>query len=371
VKISCKQQDLSRGLSIVTHAVSSRSTLPILANILLATDQGRLKLTATNLEIGINCWVDAEILEDGAMTVPAKPFTELVNSLAQGQIDLSIPPETSTVNIKSPGSNANIKGVEASEFPLIPSAEGGETPIVLEAALLKEMISQIIIAAATDDSRPIFAGVLVEIMNEKVALAAADSFRLALRTATLPGHHGIHGPILIPARTLGELARILPSDGTVQMAVTSNRSQVLFHTEQMDLVSRLIDGTFPNVRGAIPEQYTTRAVMETKEFAAAVKRVAPFARDSSNIVKVAVGQDGLTLSSNAVDVGDSTVTINATVDGPGMDIIFNVRYLADVLAVIDTPEVSLEVVSFSKPGVIRPVSGSDYTYVIMPMSANR
>jgi DNA polymerase-3 subunit beta len=374
VKITCKQQDLSRGLSIVTHAVSSRSTLPILANILLATDQGRLKLTATNLEIGINCWVDAEVLEDGTITVPAKPFTELVNSLAQGQMDLSIPPETSAVNIKSPGSNANIKGMDAAEFPEIPSVKGDEDPIVLDAALLKEMISQVVIAAATDDSRPIFAGVLVEIMNEKITFAAADSFRLALRTASLPGHHGIHSPILIPAKTLNELARILPSEGTVQMAVTPNGSQVLFHTEQMDLTSRLIEGTFPNVRAAIPKENAIRSVVETKEFAAAVKRVTPFARDSSNIVKVLVGDGSLTLSSTAVDVGDSTVTISASIDEYASDqeIIFNVRYLADVLAVIDTPQVALEITSFSKPGVIRPVDGStDYTYVIMPMSVNR
>src|SRR5215813_2291479 len=153
VRITCKQQDLSRGLSIVGHAVSNRSTLPILANILLSTDQGRLKLAATNLEIGINCWIDADVQEEGATTVPAKPFTELVNSLAQSQMDLSVPTDSSTINIKSPGSNANIKGVDASEFPLIPSADGGEQPISLDVSLLKDMISQVVFAAADDDSR--------------------------------------------------------------------------------------------------------------------------------------------------------------------------------------------------------------------------
>jgi DNA polymerase-3 subunit beta len=387
VKISCKQQDLSRGLSVVGHAVSSRSTLPILANILLATDQGRLKLSATNLEIGINCWVDADIQEDGATTVPAKPFTELVNSLAQGHVDLSVPADSNVVNIKSPGSNANIKGVDASEFPLIPSADGGEQPITLDASLLKEMISQVVFAAADDDSRPVFTGIMVEVSNEQVTFAAADSFRLALRVSPLPGHSETHSPILIPAKTLSELARILPAEGTVHMVVTPNRSQVLFHTEQMDLVSRLIEGTFPNIRAAIPKQYTTRAVVETKEFAAAVKRVAPFARDSSNITRVKVNNEGagdgattepgtITLESNAEDVGDNTVTISASVDGPELQIIFNVRYLTEVLAILDTPEVALEVNSAASPGVVRPVSETpdsavDYTYVIMPMSANR
>lgn len=376
MKITCKQQDLGRGLSVVGHAVSSRSTLPILANILLATDQGRLRLSATNLEIGINCWINAEIHQEGTTTVPAKTFSDLVSSLSQGQVDLTVADDTNTINVKTQKSNANVKGMDPSEFPLIPSAEGGESPIILEAGLLKEMISQVVFAAADDDSRPVFTGVQVEVADEKVTFAAADSFRLAMRVADLPGYTGSQGSILIPARTLAELARILPSEGAVQMVVTPNRSQVLFHTEQVDLVSRLIEGTFPNIRGAIPKQCTTRAVAETKEFAAAVKMVTPFARDSSNITRIKLGggeggAGSLTLESNAEDIGDNTAIINAAVDGPDMQVIFNVKYLSEVLGVLDTPEVALEVNSPASPGVIRPVGPADYTYVIMPMSTNR
>ncbi|GAC1365203.1 MAG: DNA polymerase III subunit beta [Ktedonobacteraceae bacterium] len=375
MKITCKQQDLSRGLSVVSHAVSSRSTLPILANILMATDQGRLKLSATNLEIGINCWIDADIQQDGSTTVPAKTFIDLVNSLRQGQVELVVPDESHAVNIKSTGSNANIKGMDPSEFPQIPSAEGGEEPIILDASLLKEMIAQVVFAAADDDSRPVLTGVLVEVINEQVSFAAADAFRLALRTASLPGHAATHGNILVPARTLSELARILPPDGAVQMVVTPNRSQVLFHTEHIDLVSRLIEGTFPNIKAAIPKDHTTRAVVETKEFAAAVKTVTPFARDSSNITRIKISNEGgngtLTLESTAEDVGSNVTTINAAVDGPDQEIIFNVKYLTDVLAIMDTPEAALEVTSAARPGVVKPVSAADYTYVIMPMSTNR
>ncbi|GHO86810.1 DNA polymerase III subunit beta [Dictyobacter formicarum] len=379
MKITCKQQDLSRGLSIVSHAVSSRSTLPILANILVSTDQGRLKLSATNLEIGINCLIDAEIVEDGSTTVPAKTFTDLVNSLRPGQVELTVAEESHDVNVKSTGSNANIKGMDPSEFPLIPSAEGDEEPIILDAGMLKDMIAQVVFAAADDDSRPVLTGVLVEVANEQVSFAAADAFRLALRVAPLAGHTASHSSILIPARTLSELARILPSDGAVQMVVTPNRSQVLFHTEHIDLVSRLIEGTFPNIKAAIPKEHTTRAVVETKEFAAAVKTVTPFARDSSNItrIKIASGgaQDGgagsLTLEATAEDVGNNVTTINAAVDGPEQEIIFNVKYLGDVLAILDTPEVALEVTSPARPGVVKPVSAAEYTYVIMPMSTNR
>lgn len=379
MKITCKQQDLSRGLSIVSHAVSSRSTLPILANILLATDFGRLKLYATNLEIGINCWIEAQISEEGSTTVPAKLIADLVNSLPQTTIDLTVNDESHTMNVKSMRTSADIKGMDPSEFPLSPTTEGSEPPIQIDAAQLKEMIAEVAFAAADDDSRPVLTGVLVQVQNEKVTFASADAFRLAVRTAALPGDGTSRSDILIPARTLSELGRILPSEGMVQMIVTPNRSQVLFHTEQIDLLSRLIEGTFPNYRQIIPKEYTTRAVIETKEFAAAVKSVLPFARDSSNITRVKLtggegverGMGTLTIEATAEDIGSNVSTINASVDGPDQQIIFNVKYLSDVLAVIDTPEVALEVSAASRPGVIKPVGPAEYTYVIMPMSSNR
>src|SRR5579875_851362 len=379
VKITCKQQDLSRGLSVVSHAVSSRSTLPILANILLATDNGRLKLYATNLEIGINCWIEAQIHEEGSTTVPARLISDLVNSLPQAPIDLIADEDAYTLNVKSLRTSATIKGMDPSEFPLSPTTEGSEPPVQIDSATLKEMIAQVAFAAADDDSRPVLTSVLVQVQNEKMTFAAADAFRLAVRTVPLPGDSLSRADILIPARTLSELARILPSEGMVQMIVTPNRSQVLFHTENVDLLSRLIEGTFPNFRQIIPKDYTTRVTVETKEFAAAVKSVTPFARDSSNITRIkisggesdGIGAGTLTVEATAEDIGSNVSTINAAVDGPDQQIIFNVKYLSDVLGVLDTPELALEVTSASRPGVIRPVGAADYTYVIMPMSSNR
>jgi DNA polymerase-3 subunit beta len=379
MKITCKQTDLAKGLSIVSHAVSSRSTLPILANILLTAEQDHLKLSATNLEIGINCKIDADVIEDGSTTVPAKTFIELVNSLRPGQVELIIPEDSHDIQVKSTGSNANIKGMDPAEFPLIPGADGGSEPVIFEVGLLKDVISQVAIAAAQDDARPVLTGILVDVSNEQASFSAADAFRLSHRIVPMPGYTISRGAILIPAKTLSELARVLPSEGIVQMIVTPNRSQVLFHTDQIDLTSRLIEGTFPNIRAALPKEHTTRAVVETKEFAAAVKTVTPFARDSSNIARVKIGsgeggesQTGwLTLESNAEDIGSNVSTIAANVDGPEQEIIFNVKYLSDVLAIMDTPEVALEVVSAARPGVIKPVSADDYTYVIMPMSQNR
>jgi DNA polymerase III subunit beta len=381
VKITCKQQDLSRGLAIVSHAVSNRSTLPILANILLATDNGRLRLSATNLEIGINCWVAAQIEEEGSNTVPAKTLTELVNTLSsEKDIDISDSEDSNRVNIKTAGVNTHLKGIEASEFPLIPSGEGGEPPVTLDAKMLKEMIGEIVIAASEDESRPVFTGVLVQVNSEKITFAAADAFRLAVRIDSLPGD-GISRPdILIPASTMKELKSILPSEGSVQMIVTPNRSQVLFHTDTVDLVSRLIDGNFPNYNQIIPKEHSTRAVLDTKEFAAHVKRAAIFARDSSNITHLKISSEGgeegtgkLTIEVSADDLGDNVGELNAQVEGPDQQIIFNVRYLSDVLAVLDVSHVAIEVNAATKPGVIKPVGENvpNYTYVIMPMHVNR
>lgn len=379
MKITCKQQDLSRGLSAVSHAVSSRSTLPILANILLATDHGRLKLAATNLEIGINCWVEAEIEEEGTTTVPAKLITDFVNSLPPASVEMTDADGPHTLKVKGLRSSANIKGLDPSEFPQIPSNEGGEPPVLLEAAQLKEIIDQVAFAAADDDSRPVLTGVLVQVSDEKVTFAAADAFRLAVRVADLPGDGHPRGDILIPARTLTELARILPAEGSVEMIVTPNRSQVLFHTTNLDLVSRLIEGSFPNFRQIIPKESTTRAVVETKEFAAAVKSAALFARDSSNIARVKLNAPSegheepgsITIEATAEDLGDNVSTVSAAIDGPELQIIFNVKYLSDVLTTITTPEVALEASSAMKPGVLKPIGPHDQTYVIMPMHVNR
>jgi DNA polymerase III, beta subunit len=361
-------------LSIVGHAVSTRSTLPILSNILLATDQGRLKLSATNLEIGINCWIDADIHQDGVTTLPAKTFSELISSLSSGNVDLTTN-EAHSTNVKTAKNNANVKGLDPAEYPSIPGADGAETSITLYANTLKEIIAQTAFAAADDDSRPVLTGVHVDVIGETISFAAADSFRLAYREAPLASHVEAFSGIIIPAKTLTELGRILPADGPVDMILTPNRSQVLFHTEHIDLVSRLIEGTFPNIRAAIPKDLPTRVVVETKEFASAVKMVAPFAKDSSNIVKVKVSNEltggTLTLTSVAEDVGDNTVTVNAAVDGNETNIIFNTKYLGEVLAIIEKPEVALELRDEKSPGIIRPVGTDDYTYVIMPMSTNR
>src|SRR5579871_1078524 len=379
MKVTCKQSDISRGLSVVSHAVATRSTLPVLANILIATDDNRLRLSATNLEIGITCWVPAQVAEEGSVTVPARLLTDFVGGLPQGAVEMNLPSGSYTLSVKSNRSAANIKGMDAGEFPTIPTADSDEPPVLLDAAALKDMIGQVAFAAATDEARPVFTAVLAQVAEDKITFAAADSYRLAVRSADLAANGHPVGDILIPARTLTELARILPAEGVVQMVITPNRSQVLFHSEGMDLISRLIDGAFPAYQRIMPQSHEMRAVLDTGNFRQTAKSVALFAKDSNNIVTLTIepgraeGVEPGTamLQATAEELGDNTSVVNAAVEGKGLRIMFNVRYLTDVLAVIDTPRVVLELESPQKPGVVRPDGADDYTYVIMPMHTIR
>lgn len=385
MKLTCKQQDLAKGLSTVSHAVSTRSTLPILSNVLLSADGERLRLSATNLEIAITTWVPASITQDGTTSSPSRLLTEFVNTLPQADVTLALQPGAGqSLKVSGQRSQATIRGMDPSEFPSIPTGEGGEPPITIAAGDLRRMISEVAFAAATDDARPVFTGVLARTRDSRLTFAAADSFRLAVRTTNLEDAQGggvatAVGDVLIPARTLTELARVLPAEGAVQVVVTPNRNQVLFRAPDVELVSNLIAGQFPNFEAIVPKSHSTRVTLNKDQFLQAAKQASIFARDSANIVrlKVSSGEEGgltpgsVTLSANAEESGDTTTTLDAAVDGQGMEIIFNVKYLTDVLGVLDTPEVALELNSPQQPGVIKPIGESDYTYVIMPMHSTR
>lgn len=267
-----------------------------------------------------------------------------------------------------------MRGLAPDEFPLIPTAEGSDPPIVLEARLLKEVIGQVAFAAATDDTRPVLSAVCLQIKQDGLTLAAADAFRLAVRTVSMPESNEVRPDLLIPARTLLDLARILPTEGPVELLVTPQRSQVLFHTPALDLVSRLIEGTFPNFRQIIPPDCTTRVIVDTSALAQSLKAAALFARENATIVTLTVTpgeSSSLTVEASTDEVGEHRSVLEASVAGPAMRVVFNVRYLMDALAVLDAPEVALEFVSPSRPALIKPEGHPQYQYVAMPMHVNQ
>ncbi|UCC90481.1 MAG: DNA polymerase III subunit beta, partial [Dehalococcoidia bacterium] len=288
MRLTCLQDNLNRGLSVVGRAVATRTTLPITNNVLLATDQSRLKLAATNLEMAITCWIGAKVEEEGAITVPARLLTEFINSLPNDKVDINLPSQTKTLELKCARFEARISGVDAKDFPPIPKVEEGITTKV-EVEHLRRGITQVVFAAATEESRPVLTGVDAEFDGDLVTLAAADGFRLAVYKLSLATPVSQKTEVIIPARTLAELNRLMADqEEPVEIMVNPNKSQSLFHLKNIELVSQLVQGTFPNYAQLIPQSYNTRVVVDVAEFLRATKTASIFARDGSGIVRLMV-----------------------------------------------------------------------------------
>jgi DNA polymerase-3 subunit beta len=373
MKVSCLQENLAKGLSIVSRAVASRSTLPVLSNILVATDQSRLRLSATNLELAITCWIGAKIEEEGSTTVPAKTFTDIVNALPQGQMDMSLNVRTQSLNVRGGAFVNDVKCIDAQEFPIIPQADLSDG-LNLNVADLREMIDQVVFAAATDDARPILTGVLVKVEGNTVTFAATDGFRLSVRTATLSARSPEPVTAIVPARALAELGRIAgDQEEAAAMTMPPGRGQVIFHLKDVELVSQLIEGTFPDYTHIVPKNYSTRTVMTTAAFLKACKAADIFARENAHTARFKVAPGGelqpgtVEITAQAAETGSNEAKLDATVDGPGVEIAFNVKYMIDVLNVLSTQNVALETNQSTSPGVVRPVGEDDFLYVVMPM----
>jgi DNA polymerase-3 subunit beta len=368
VKLSVMQENLARGLSVVSRAVSTRSTLPVLANVLLKTEDAGLKLTATNLEIGITYWVPGKIESDGATTVPAKLLTDYVNALQGGErIDLELL-GGETLHLRSGRFESHIKGISADEFPAIQTA--GDRPTTRIAQnILRTALEETAFAAASDEARPILTGVLARFEGDTVTLAAADNYRIAVKT--IPILDAVpETSVVIPARALNELARVLSDvEQPIDIVLAQARNQILFHLDGIDLVSRLIDGQFPNYQQVLPQSHTTRAVLDREELLRAVRPAALIAHESANIVKLQIesnGESGVTVSANA-EVGDHVGQVEAAVEGDGTTIAFNARYLADVLTNVEADQFALELNGPLSPGVFKPVGDDRYVHVVMPV----
>ena len=374
MKVTVLQENLARGLGIVSRAVSPRSTLPVLANILVATDEGRLRLSATNLEMGITCWIPARIEQDGSTTVPARTLLDLVNTFPGDQVQLALDVKTQNLHLRSGSSNTDIKCIDAQEFPPLPVPDM-DGAIHLNVVDFKEMIRQVAFAASTDEARPVLMGVLMNVEKDKVTMAAADGFRLSVRSATLSSPASRAVTAVIPARALNELARIA-TDGEemISMVVPKGRGQVVFRVKDVELASQLIDGAFPDYHQIIPRSYKSRTLVSTASLLKACKQAEIFAREGSNVARLDIkaANGGATpgeveISATSEETGKNETIVEATVDGGGVLIAFNVKFLREVLEVIKTPNVALETSAANAPGVVRPVGDDDFLHVIMPM----
>jgi len=378
MKISCLQENLSRGLAVVGRAVASRATLPVTQNVLLSVDQSMLKLSATNLEIAMTTWVGAMIEEESSITVPARLLTEFVNSLPNDKIELELDQGSGLLQISSGSSNAHINITDASEFPPIPTVDDGVAAEV-DPLVLKSAITRVAFAAATEESRPVLTGVEMKLEGSKFTMAAADGFRLAVHHGALLKSVSEPMTMIVPARTMTEVNRMIGErDEPVEILMTPAKGQVMFRVrggDTVEIVSQLLQGTFPNYEQLIPQSYTTRAVMDLPTVLRAAKTASIFAKDGSNIIRMHLmpatadtESPKVEISAKSEEVGDNQDLVDLDeIEGEEGKIAFNSRYLLDVLSVLEKGKVALETTTSSSPGVFKPIDSDDYIHVVMPM----
>ena len=373
MKLNVSQQQFAHGLGIVSRAVSSRSTLPVLSNILIATDQGRLRLSATNLELGITTWIGAQVENEGSTTVPARTLVDLITALPNAPVQLTLDTTTQTLNVVSGTSNTDIKCIDAQEFPPIPTPDLS-AGIQLSVADFRESIQQVGFSASSDEARPILTGVLITLEGNEMTMVATDGFRISVKKSVLSQPASSAVSITVPARALGELARAAVNpDDTITMVLPPSRGQVIFHMKDVEVVSQLIEGNFPDYRAIIPHTFKTRTVLPTETLLKACKQAEIIAREGTNVARVSINPTSETqpgtveLSATAEQTGSSEIAVDASIDGVPLLIAFNVRYLREVLEIIKTANVSLETNAANTPAMIKMVGDDRFLHVIMPM----
>jgi DNA polymerase-3 subunit beta len=378
-KVIVQKGTFADSLAIVGRAVGSHSHLPILSNMLLNKDEGQLRLSATDLTMGVTLWMDANMDGELGITLPAKTLTDVVNSLTEPEIVFSVngKPEAS---LKCGSYKGVVKGVEASEFPTIPVFDFSDG-VPLEVNILKEMILKTAFAASMDDSRPVLTGVLLNIDGKSVSMVATDGFRLAICKAELPVALG-KKRLNIPASALKEVVRILGATKASQitLCLPATGSQLAMRCENVQIVSQLIDGKFPDYQAILPKGYKTRTVIGAVDLLKACKQAGIIAREGSNVVrfhlKPGIDQTGkVQLLSESDETGASEIELDATVEGQELEIAFNVKFLQDGLEAISTRNVVIEINAHNTPAIIRPADREaslseekeGFLYVLMPM----
>ncbi|MDP4030991.1 MAG: DNA polymerase III subunit beta, partial [Candidatus Beckwithbacteria bacterium] len=369
MKVSLLQENLNKGVGIVGRTIANRAQLPILSNILMVAEPGKLKLTSTNLETGVSVWLAAKTETKGKTTVPARVLTELVATLPQETVNLEL--DGDKLKLACGQFKATVNGMGADEYPDVPSLKGktAKGEIKLKKALIKEAVEQAAVAAGVDDSRPIFTGVKVEICPTGLRLAATDGYRLSVKTVNQFKARTVKKTLVVPARALLELARSLDFDSSDELilAPTDEEKQLIFSLTNLEIVTRLLEGEYPDFDKIIPKNAGTKLEVGCDELRQAVKAAAVFARDSANIVKFKINSRGLTISANAPQVGENEVGVEAKTTGDDSEVAFNSRYLLEMLAATKAKSLSLECSGPLSPGLFKIPGDSSWLHIIMPV----
>lgn len=365
MRLTCSQKDLFNALTITNKAVDLNNTLPVLNNVLLKAEGKRLHFTATNLEIAINYWIETDIKNEGEITIPSKLFTNYINYLKDEKIDISVEEGNSMV-IKTSDSTTKIKGISSNEFPPIPTIEK-EGGMIIKVKDFKKGIHQVVFAATLNTTRPILAGVYFSVEKDKLKMVATDSYRLAEKIVTLKKTSGDISCI-IPAKTILELGYILDSlKDSDEIDIVISKNQVLFTIGAVKIISRLIEGQFPNYQQIIPKSTKTKIEFDINELTLVLKRINLFAKENNNKIILKANDGQVIVTTETTQYGEGEVTIKAKIDGENNEIALNSQFLLDVLGNIGGEGVVVEIGEKITPIIIRPKEKNDYTHIIMPL----
>lgn len=365
MRLVCSQKDLSSALSITNRAVGVNNTLPVLNNVLVKAEGKKLYFTATNLEVAINYWIEAEIKNEGEITIPSKLLTNYINYLKDEKVDMSLEGGDSVL-VKTSDSKTKIKGIAATEFPSIPTVEkeGGFT---VAANDLEVAIKQVSFAASLSSTRPILTGVYFSVSKDKLKMVATDSYRLAEKTLNIKNSTGDISCI-VPVKTvleLGSILSLLREGGDVEVIISKN--QIFFSLSKAKITSRLIEGQFPNYQQVIPKTSKSQINLNVSELSLALKRINLFAKENNNKVLVKLNRDGMMITTDVTQVGVGEVEIKAKVEGEDNEIALNSQFMLDILGNLDASEVTMKLGDKINPAVFQAVNKEDYIHIIMPL----
>lgn len=366
MKLFCSQRDLDAALNIVNKAISPNNTLPVLNNILIKAEGKRLNFSSTNLEIAISCSIEADVRGEGAITVPAKLITGYISLLTDQKVELSVGGDVS-LSVESNTSHTKIKCISSDEFPLIPKIEK-EQEFSVATEDFYEAINEVVFSASMNTSRPVLSGVFLSVGPAGLKMVATDSYRLAERTMEVSSKPAEAVSCIVPAKTMMELGKILGKSSDKEVKVVISKNQILFSIGDIELISRLIDGKFPDYEKIIPSDKKTKIEVSVEDLSLVLKRVSLFARENNNSVKMAATNDGkLIVSSEETKVGEEKAEVLIKIDGENNKVSLNSQYLLDVLTYINDDKIVLIMNDKVSPALIKPVKRDNYSYIIMPL----
>lgn len=353
-------------ISVVSKAISPNNTLPVLNNILIKAEGKKLYFSSTNLEIAISCAINADVRSEGSITAPAKLIGSYVSLLTDERVGIGVSDGLNLL-IDSSTSSTKIKCISPDEFPLIPKIEAGQE-FTVKPAEFYEALMEVVFAASLNTSRPVLSGVLLYSNEKEIKLAATDSYRLAEKTIKAMKPPGSNVYSIIPARTIIELAKIISKAESKEINVNISKNQALFTVDGVELISRLIEGKFPDYEKIIPKEARTKIEVSVEDLSLVLKRVSLFARENNNSVKLSATNDGkLLVSSEETKVGEEKAEVSIKIEGENNKISLNAQYLLDVLTYVTDDKVQIVINDKASPAMIKPIKEEDYVYIIMPL----